>query len=170
MLITFKVYRDFTAMCWMCFLAKHFIPEWGGGVVRAQGTVCVVTVPSESSWWGPMSHVLLVAGQASLEGKKPLRGQHCSASCPSQTHLPPNTVTHLLSLQFLEALPGLMDAFQGLSLSAILQLGSHVPSSTVLSPDCGHRICLSFITSRGPSLSTRQPVPGPPAAPPALLE
>ena len=50
--------------------------------------------------------------------------------------------------------------------SAILQLGSHFPSSTVLSPDCGHRICLSFITSRGPSLSTRQPVPGPPAAAP----
>ena len=36
-LVTFKVYRDFTAMCWMCFLAKLFFPRvgvgWGGGGV-----------------------------------------------------------------------------------------------------------------------------------------
>ena len=116
-LVTFKVYRDFTAMCWMCFLAKLFFPRvgvgWGGG---AQGTVGMATVLPGSSQWVPMSHVLLVTGQASLEGRKPLWGQHCSASCHSEIPPPRNTVPHLLSLQFLEAPPGLMDAFQGLSL------------------------------------------------------
>ena len=57
---------------------------------RAQGIVGMAIVLPGSSQWGPMSHMWLVTGQALLEGRKPLWGQYCSASCLSETPTPKN--------------------------------------------------------------------------------
>ena len=71
------------------FSSQAFFPQ-SGGRGRAQGIVGMAIVLPGSSQWGPMSHMWLVTGQALLEGRKPLWGQYCSASCLSETPTPKN--------------------------------------------------------------------------------